>query len=141
MNIFKKIGELFIGGTAKAVTDTASDVNNIVERWLPNDATKREAMKEINEVVAKATSDARKYGTGDTTTWFDSMVDGASRLVRPLVTLWFFGGLIGWWDLTPAEGVDPLLLVWGENILYFWFGGRVVLKDLPQAIQYLRGKS
>lgn len=69
---------------------------------------------------------------------FDVFVNGCNRLVRPGVTLWLVGGFVGWWTLPPTDLVDPYwhnaLLI----VLTFWFGGRMLLKDLPAAIRSLK---
>jgi hypothetical protein len=72
-------------------------------------------------------------------TLFDVMVDGINRLQRPGWGVYLFGGVIGWWAF-PELASDSL---WASLfILYFTFlfGGRALLKDLPSAINMMRGK-
>lgn len=71
---------------------------------------------------------------------FNQLVDAASRLVRPGVTLWLIGGFVGWWKLPDPGSIDPYWLNVFMLVLTFWFGGRAILKDLPQAIRLIRGK-
>lgn len=66
--------------------------------------------------------------------YFGDLVDAANRGIRPGVTVWLIGGFVGWWKFPDPGAVDPfyhqLLLI----VLTFWFGGRVLLKDLPAAV-------
>lgn len=73
-------------------------------------------------------------------TWFDVLVDGTSRLVRPFVTFWLIGGFVGWWMLPRVEGISEYWQNVFMLVITFWFGGRAILKDLPAAINLMRGK-
>lgn len=86
------------------------------------------------------TNSARTFqATSSTATdWFNKWVDGVSRLVRPWITIHVVGGQLGYWQLPAVKDNG-----WGEIfwlIITFWFGGRALLKDLPNAISYMRGK-
>lgn len=69
----------------------------------------------------------------------NQVVDAANRTVRPGVTLWLVGGFVGWWSLPQPGLVDPYWQNVFMIVLTFWFGGRVLLKDLPTAIKAIRG--
>lgn len=73
-------------------------------------------------------------------TWFDVLVDGTSRLVRPFVTFWLIGGFVGWWVLPRVEMISEYWQNVFMLVITFWFGGRAILKDLPAAINLMRGK-
>lgn len=71
------------------------------------------------------------------------IVDAISRVIRPGVTIWVIGGIAGQWELPDSKEVGPEWWAVFWLIITFWFGGRVLLKDLPSAIAAiakLRGK-
>lgn len=70
----------------------------------------------------------------------NQLVDAASRLIRPGVTLWMIGGFVGWWPLPELGSLDPYWQSVFTLVLTFWFGGRALLKDLPVAIRAMRAK-
>lgn len=70
----------------------------------------------------------------------NQLADAANRLIRPGVTAWLLGGFAGWWALPKPGVVDPYWQSVFYLVLTFWFGGRMLLKDLPSAIKALRGK-
>src|SRR5262245_42314648 len=70
---------------------------------------------------------------------FDIIVDGVARLIRPGVTIWLIGGFVGWWRLPQPGTVDPYWQNIFLLVITFWFGGRAILKDLPEAIRLMRG--
>lgn len=69
--------------------------------------------------------------------FLDVLVDAASRLVRPWVTIHLLGAFFGYWELTIVE-----LSAFQEAMVYlvftFWFGGRAIMKDIPKMLQALR---
>lgn len=83
--------------------------------------------------------EAREMAAPSHGSWFDVLVDGCSRLVRPGVTLWLVGGFTGWWALPRVETISEYWQNVFMIILTFWFGGRAILKDLPGAIRRMRG--
>ncbi len=126
MNIFKAIGAFFSGKTGEKVAEIADEAIH--------------TSQERTETDQKDLSDARAMQLVSNGSFFDVLVDGLNRLVRPGVTLWLVGGFIGWWTLPAAETISD----YWQNILLlvltFWFGGRAILKDLPSAIRLMRGK-
>lgn len=77
-------------------------------------------------------------------TWFDSLVDGLSRLIRPGVTIWLLLALDGRLASLPQiGGVDPFWQTIVYLVLTFWFGGRMLWKDIPKmlvGLHKLRGR-
>lgn len=116
---------LFGGGGAEKALDVADKAFHTEQERAGEDAA---------DLVS-----ARAMQSAPTTGVFDSLIDGLSRLVRPGVTLWLVGGFIGWWPLPKVEDVS----VYWQNVfmivLTFWFGGRAILKDIPQAVRLMRG--
>jgi hypothetical protein len=131
-----KVGEFF-GGGAMEVIEKGAD---IVERWAPSAANKHEMAKEIDDIINDSVKSARTFAAppGDNRTWFDSVVDGINRLIRPAVSIFLFGGITGFWELPKVGEVDPIILTWTGTVFLFWFGGRALFKDLPGVIKYLR---
>ena len=78
----------------------------------------------------KADVDTKQMGE----TLANTSIDIFNRLVRPVVTFWLIGGLSGCWKLPNTAQVDPVWFQIFMIVITFWFGGRVLLKDLPQAV-------
>lgn len=141
---------LFGGGNpvAGVIVDTTKGVADVVERWLPGDAKSHEmnmeAQQKANEATASArTFDPRTSSTRAVAEFFNVLVDGVTRLIRPGVTVLLVGGVFGWWRVE-TQTVDPLVL-WGfQSVMAFWFGMRALTRDIPQLIKMLvelkRGK-
>lgn len=69
--------------------------------------------------------------------FINQVVDAASRLVRPGVTYWLLGGWAGMWALPPVDAIDPFWQSMAYLVLTFWFGGRMVMKDVPNMLATL----
>jgi len=72
---------------------------------------------------------------------FDVLVDAIIRLIRPGLTIYLIGGLIGWWDLRDIAEISQFYqtLIW--LVFTFHFGGRALMKDIPsffKAISIIR---
>ncbi len=100
--------------------------------------------QERNQDDAEYTAEAmRQQGSGAGGSGFDIMIDAISRAIRPGITIWIIGGLVGWWILPDMRLVDPFWKQVFWIVLTFWFGGRAIAKDIPKmllAIAKLRGK-
>lgn len=136
----KAVGKLFGGG--KGIIEQVSDV---ADKWKPSPVTQHKMAVEdaglaiVDQQAGDASQNsARAIVLPTHETWFDSFVDGISRLVRPVVTYWIVGGLAGFWALPKLGEVDPVMMniVW--TIITFWFGSRTLFKDLPTAYRLLR---
>jgi hypothetical protein len=126
------------GGVANAVAGTAERVADIVERWKPSDEKRHQMYMEVNRLVQEAQKEARGYdprstGGGMFGEITNILVDSVSRLIRPGVTILLVGGVFGWWGIHTST-LDPIVLGWGEAVIGFWFGARVLFKDIPQLI-------
>ncbi len=121
MSFFTKILSWFSG------SKTATQVVEIVDEAVHTE-------QEKSEQDSKDTADARSMQIATHNTWFDVIIDGWSRAIRPGVTTWLIGGWAGWWAFPNPALVGPF---WQEItllVLTFWFGGRALLKDLPAAV-------
>lgn len=131
----KVFGKLFGGG--KGIVEQVSDT---VDKWKPSPVTQHKmAVEDSKQAVAEqnagdeSQNSARNMPLPTHGTWFDSLVDGLNRLVRPAITYWIVGGLVGFWRLPSLGSVDPIMMniVW--TVITFWFGSRMLFKDLPAA--------
>lgn len=126
--------KLFGGG--KGVVEQVSDV---VDKWNPSETT-RHAMS-IDDIKAgdESQDSARKMELRGHATWFDVLIDGLNRLPRPIMTGWVVCILFGWISPpTHLESMSPVTqnIIW--TIVTFWFGSRVLFKDIPTLIKSLR---
>ena len=139
MGVFSGIAKFFGGGTAKIATDVAGGIADIVERWKPGEGKRQEMEMEVANFLEKSISDARKHDVplNSGIAIIDAIVNGINRLIRPWVTITIIGSLFGYWELPPPESIDPRYWDMGIIILGFWFGGRFLIKDIPQAIKSL----
>ena len=137
MGFGTKLKDFFLGGTSGLVTDMAGGISDIVERWKPGEAKKQEMEMEINEFLQKTYADARKHDQPMSSgiPIIDGLVNGVNRLIRPWVTITVIGSLFGYWTLPPPESIDPQYWTITQIILGFWFGGRFLVKDIPQGIK------
>ena len=61
----------------------------------------------------------------------NKVVDAIIHLVRPWITVHLIGGLFGYWQLPDISGINPFYMKMIDVVLVFWFGARVITKDLP----------
>ena len=142
MGLGAKIKDFFIGGTADAATDTAGKIADIVEKWHPGEVKKAEIEMDVQRLLEESYSSARLNDQPQNTGFplVDSLVNGVNRLIRPWVTIEVLGSWFGYWDLPPPDSIDPHYWTAGMTILGFWFGGRFVVKDIPQAVAWVAKK-
>ena len=140
MGIFSKLGAFLGGGAAKAGLNIAGGIADIVERWNPGDSKNVQFTKELTSVVNASYDSARRHDAPmqSGVRWLDGVVNGVNRLIRPWVTITVIGSLFGYWNLPPPQNVAPAYWIMVQIILGFWFGGRLVTKDIPAALGYLR---
>ena len=137
MGILSKFAGFFGGGTAKVATDVAGGIADIVERWKPGEGKRQEMEMEVANFLEKSIADARKHDQpmNSGIAILDGVVNGINRLIRPWVTITVIGSLFGYWELPPPNSIDPQYWTIAQIILAFWFGGRFLIKDIPQAIK------
>ncbi len=137
MGFGTKLKNFFLGGTASAVTDMSNGIADIVERWKPGESKKHEMTQEVNEFIQKTYDSARKHDQpmNSGLPFLDGLVNGINRLIRPWVTITVIGSLFGYWELPPPQNIQPQYWVMAQIILGFWFGGRFLVKDIPQAVK------
>jgi len=136
MNWFTKIiGGLF-GSNDKGIVTEVSDT---VDKWIPSETSKHNMSIEDQKAGDESQDSARKMELPTHNTWFDSLIDGINRLPRPVMTTWAFGILVGWWPAPVVGAIDPMTwnIIW--TIVTFWFGSRMLFKDIPAAFRLIRG--
>ena len=140
MGVLQKIGSFLTGGTAAAGLGVAGGIADIVERWKPSEGKKHEMAVEISQLVESSYAARLKHDQpmNSGLPIADAIVNGINRLIRPWVTITVIGSLFGYWELPPPDQIDPQYWVMAKIILGFWFGGRMVMKDLPAAIRIFR---
>lgn len=141
-NLFTKLFGGAATGVADGVVKTAAGVADIVERWAPSEAAKAEMNAAIQKVVQDNVASARAYdprtlGGGWVGEMVNLLVDAASRLIRPGVTILLIGGVFGWWPVE-TQTIDPIVMHWAEATIIFWFGARTLFKDLPSLVKTLK---
>jgi hypothetical protein len=93
--------------------------------------TRQERSQEDTSYTSEA---QRQQGSGGGKSGFDVFVDCVSRLIRPGITIWIFGGISGGWKLPNMADVDPFWQQATWIVLTFWFGGRAIAKDIPKLL-------
>lgn len=138
MKLGKILKSVFLPGEG---SDPVGKVDNIIERYAPGLENKHEMAMEFLKLGKDSQASARAHDTPLSTGFrvADALVNGINRLIRPGVTIGLIGGYMGWWVLPPPDSVDPEIHGYLTLVLSFWFGGRVITKDVPAAIKYLRG--
>ena len=126
MGWLSKVAGFVTGGTVTTIAKAADEYIHTEEERTNTDQVDLKSARAMQAPV---------HGT-----WFDALVDGFSRLIRPGVTLWICGGFAGLWDLPAPDMIDKFWqsVLW--VVLTFWFGGRAVMKDIPKMINALRGR-
>ncbi|NMT64978.1 3TM-type holin [Marinobacter orientalis] len=130
------IGDIFRGG------------KEVVEVFKPN-ATEKEQHRH-NEVMADLDRDkavmgqfAAEFVDRKNRTWWDSLIDGLNRSVRPIITF----GVLAFFIIAPLSPEKFLLIAesyslmptgyWAllSVIIGFYFGGRMQLKSQDMAVR------
>jgi hypothetical protein len=143
MGVLSKIVGFFGGGTAKVATDVAGGIADIVERWKPGEGKKQEMQMEVANFLEKSIADARQHDQpmNSGIAIIDALVNGVNRMIRPWVTVTLLGSLFGlgetwpYFKLPPPDTIAPQYWEMSIIVLGFWFGGRFLVKDIPQAIK------
>jgi hypothetical protein len=110
MSLLTSIYGFFTGKSGEKIVDMADDAVFTAQEKAVEDT------KQTAEVLA------------------NTSIDIFNRLVRPFVTIWLIGGFSGWWKLPDTTQLDPVWFQIFMIVITFWFGGRVLLKDLPNAV-------
>jgi hypothetical protein len=130
-SIFSK---MFVGD--EGIVEQVSDV---ADKWMPSTTTRHSMGLEDLKAGDESQDSARNMVLVSHGSWLDIGVDALNRLVRPAFTTWAFGLLIGWWDQPDhLLTMNPIVLNILWTIVTFWFGSRVIIKDIPAAVKWAR---
>jgi hypothetical protein len=145
MNFFSKIKSVLFGGSDKGLVEQA---NEVVERWKPSVAKTHEMNIEAVKVEEASQTSARQYEPSRSAysgvfiiDLFNTVVDCANRLPRPMLAIWALCILFG---VLPEpkhlEHLHPMTLniIW--TVIGFFFGVRTISQDIPKMIQIIRNK-
>ena len=124
------VGKLFTG--EKGFIEQTSDV---VDKWHPSKTTIHKMSMEDLKAGDNSQDSARKMVLVTHDSWLDIIIDAWARLPRPAFATWAFGLLVGWWEQpVHINTLNPLLLniIW--TVVTFYFGARVIVKDIPAAV-------
>jgi hypothetical protein len=125
MKFWKSVIGFFTGNSGGKIIDVADKLHHSAQERAEGDAAD---LKDARAMPMLSGGE----------TWFDVLVNACNRAVRPGITLWLVGGFVGWWQLPPPDDIDPFWQQAFLIVLTFWFGGRMLLKDLPAAIRAIR---
>lgn len=133
-----KLGGLLFGSNSsdKGVIDSISDT---VDKWSPSETTRHKMSIEDQQAGDSSQESARRLKLHSGSTWFDSLIDGLNRLVRPVMTFWVFGILTGMLGIpSHLADIPPMLwnIIW--TIVTFWFGSRMIFKDAPKMMLWFK---
>lgn len=108
---------------------------DIIERFVPSAASREENKQKDKSLNAESQNDARAMKFKSHDSWFDILVDGINRLVRPVITFGLVGVWFGWYEAPDLNLIHPFYITATQITLTFWFGGRFVTKDVLPAVQ------
>lgn len=100
---------------------------------------KPEVVRAVTETADKAVltqQERLEFDQRERESIFRATVSGANSLVRPGMVVLLTGGIMGWWEL--PKDVDPYWQNMFTLVVTFYFGGRALLKDLPEALIRIR---
>jgi hypothetical protein len=127
-------GLTMLFGSSSNGKGVVGQVSDAVDRWSPSAQTQHENSIEDLQAGDASQASARSMVLVHHDSWFDIFIDGMNRSVRPVITFWVVGVLIGWWEAPRTDTIDPIVLNIMWTVITFWFGSRVVFKDVPNAI-------
>lgn len=135
--VLAAVGRFLFGGGGQAVVNVAKGVDDIVDRHVATVENKEAFTTEVLGLVQREQQTAAAFAApGVHNTAFDALVDGINRLVRPVIAIAVLGAWFGWWRLVPIDTLGAEYQFYVRLVVTFYFGGRVLTKDVPQAIVY-----
>ena len=131
-----KLGNALFGSSDKGIVTEVSDA---VDKWVPSETTRHRMSIEDMQAGDSSQASARGMQLRSHDSWFDILIDGLNRLPRPIITFWVIGVLFG---IVPIpvhwEMIPPMVwnVIW--TVVTFWFGARMIFKDIPAIYGYVR---
>lgn len=128
-----------IGGAAKFLFGGSSGGSSPVETITKAVDEYKYTDEEKAGAEERDVEQARKFATpGEPLGFIGQVVNGANHIIRPWITFELMSGLFGYRQLPDISGIDPLWMKLIIIVITFWFGGRMVVKDLPALIDAVR---
>ena len=124
---------LFGGSSDKGIVSQAADA---IERFAPGEVKQAEMAIDAIKAGDESQKNAQQLVLPTHNDLWNSFIDGLNRLVRPLFSYWILLLLLGFAPQIPTLNAFEQNLVW--TIVGFWFGTRMLFKDLPSAIKEWR---
>jgi hypothetical protein len=121
---FKAVTGFFTGAGGGKIIDAADELYLSAE--------------ERQTIDQKDLASARAMQAASGNTGFDVAVNCLSRLVRPVITFWLVGGMMGFYTFPPISSVPPFYQKMIVIVITFWFGGRAIMKDIPGFVKALK---
>lgn len=139
MNILGAIGSAFkwVFGSTTNGQSPVKEVANIVSNYIPGSVDEHNMNIDTEKTDDASQSAARQMQFVSHDSWFDIIIDGWVRLIRPMFATWGFMVLTGIIDPPPVGTLDPFVvkIIW--TIIGFYFGVRTISKDMIPAINKL----
>lgn len=126
----------WIGKAFKAVFGSSDNGQSLVEtyeRFNPSEVKQHEMSMDDIKAGDESQANAQQLQLKSHDSWFDIFIDGWNRAQRPLYSTYAFLVLSGSVDTTHFKSIDPIAwnIIW--TIIGFWFGTRMIFKDIPAA--------
>lgn len=136
--ILGSIGSFIFGGGGNAAVNVVKGIDDVVDRHVATVENKEAFTKDLITLVNQDQAAAAAFAApGVHNTSFDALVDGINRLVRPTVAIAVIGSWFGWWRLPAIDTLTAAQQQITWLIVTFYFGGRALTKDVPQAVAFL----
>jgi hypothetical protein len=141
MSFWTKLGQVFGGSTAEVITDTATAVNDIVERWKPSDASahamQMDVQTKLNEAVAAArAAQQTQAGTTAFAQTLHAISEFTNHMMAPVMIAFTAAAVFGFIHITTTS-TDPILISWAEAAGAYVLGARAITRDIPALIKLL----
>jgi hypothetical protein len=121
---FKTVTGFFTGAGGGKIIDAADELHLSAEE------------RQVLDQKDLASARAMQASSGNT--GFDMAVNCLSRLVRPVITFWLVGGMMGFYTFPSIDSVPPFYQKMIVIVITFWFGGRAIMKDIPTFVRALK---
>lgn len=134
--VFTAAKNLLFGSSSEG-KGIVGNVSDVVDKWKPSATTIHNQSIEDMKAGDESQKSAREMQLPTHDDTFNRIVDGSSRLVRPVITYWIIGALMGLYTIQ-SPSTDPMMMniIW--TVITFWFGSRVIFKDIPAMIKSLK---
>lgn len=127
----KTVGAIFgSSSNGKSVAETAVET---YERFNPSKVKQHEMAVDDIKAGDQSQLQAQQMQLKSHDSWFDIFIDGWNRAQRPAYSTYAFLVLTNNVDTIHFNNIHPMAwnIIW--TIIGFWFGTRMIFKDIPAA--------